>query len=151
LGNQCFIRKWGNYKLDQLPNFCTIKGDKIMFSVKMGNMDKEDQVAFIEPGFSTNMTNSSLKNKEKLVARILATKFHTKPAGEPGADKGVRLNPTMKDLIINGYAKEHHTLAVKRKRRNLQKIEVKDEVVESVEENQPAWLDTLKEEIANLK
>jgi hypothetical protein len=32
-----------------------------------------------------------------------------------------------------------------------QKTEVKDEVVESVGENQPAWLDTLKEEIANLK
>jgi hypothetical protein len=80
-----------------------------MFSAKLGNMDKADRVAFSEPGFSMNMTNSSLKKKEKLVARILATKFHTKPAGEPGADKEVRLNPIMKDLIINGYTDEHHT------------------------------------------
>jgi hypothetical protein len=40
---------------------------------------------------------------------------------------------------------------VKRKRSKRQKIEAKVEVVESVGENQPAWLDTLKEEIANLK
>jgi hypothetical protein len=56
-----------------------------MFSAKPGKMDKADQVASSEPGFSTNMTNSSLKKKEKLVARILATKFHTKPAEEPGS------------------------------------------------------------------
>jgi hypothetical protein len=57
----------------------------------------------------------------------------------------------MKDLIINGYTDEHHMRAVKRKRSKRQKTEVKAEVVESVGENQPAWLDTLKEEIANLK
>jgi hypothetical protein len=32
-----------------------------------------------------------------------------------------------------------------------QKTTVKTEAVESVGENQPAWLDTLKEEIAKLK
>jgi hypothetical protein len=57
----------------------------------------------------------------------------------------------MKDLIINGYTDENHTQVVKRKRSKRQKTKVKVEVVESVGENQPAWLDTLKEEIANLK
>jgi hypothetical protein len=57
----------------------------------------------------------------------------------------------MKDLIINGYVYEHHMQVVKRKRSKRQKTEVEAEVVESIGENQPAWLDTLKEEIANLK
>jgi hypothetical protein len=114
-------------------------------------MDKTDQVVPNEPGFSTNMTNLSLKKKEKLVARILAMKFHTKSVEEPEMDKEVRLNPIMKDLIINGYADEHHTQVVKRKQSKRQKTEIKAEMIESVGENQPAWLDTLKEEIANLK
>jgi hypothetical protein len=66
-------------------------------------MDKTDQVVPSEPGFSTNVTNLSLKKKEKLVARILATKFHTESVEESEMDKEVRLNPIMKDLIINGY------------------------------------------------
>ena len=122
-----------------------------MLSAKSGKMNTTDQVASSEPGFSTNMTKSSLKKKEMLVAQILATKFHTKPAEDPGVDKEVRLNLIMKDLIINGYANEHHTQDIKRKRSKRQKMEVKYEVVESVGENQSAWLDTLKEEIANLK
>jgi hypothetical protein len=51
-----------------------------MLSAKPGKMDTIDQVASSEPGFSTNMTNSSLKKREELVARILATKFYTKPS-----------------------------------------------------------------------
>jgi peroxiredoxin len=39
----------------------------------------------------------------------------------------------------------------KGKRSKRWKTEVKAEVVESIGENQPDWLDTLKEEIANLK
>ena len=72
-------------------------------------------------------------------------KFHTKLAEETREDKEVRLNPIMKDLIINGYANEHHTRYVERKRSKRQKIEVKAEVVEIIGENQPAWIDTLKE------
>jgi hypothetical protein len=151
LGNQRFSPEWGNYKPDQLPNLCTIKGDKIMFSKKLGKIDKEHQVASSEPRLSTNMKNSSLKKKEKLVVWILATKFHTNPTEEPKVDKEFRLNPIMKDLMINGYIDEHHTRAVKRKRRKRQKIEVKDEVVESIGESQPAWIDTLKQEITNRK
>jgi hypothetical protein len=72
-------------------------------------MDKTDKVASSELGYSNNMKNLSVKKKEKLVARILATKFHMKPAEVSGDDKEVRLNPIMKDLTINGYIDEHHT------------------------------------------
>jgi len=58
-----------------------------MIFSKPGKMDTIDQVASSEPGFSTDMTNSSLKKREKLVARILAMKFYTKPSGEPGVDE----------------------------------------------------------------
>jgi hypothetical protein len=105
----------------------------------------------VNQGYSNNLTKLSIKKKEKLVARILATKFHTEPADESGSGEGIRLNPIMKDLIINGYTDIHHLQAGKGKRSKRQKTEVKAEVVESVGENQPAWLDTLKEEIANLK
>ena len=80
-----------------------------MLFAKPWKMDTMDQVASSEPGSSTNMTNSSLKEREKLVAQILAMKFYTKPLGEPGVNEEVKLNPIMKDLIINGYAGEHHT------------------------------------------
>ena len=61
-----------------------------MFSTKSGKIDKADLMASNEPKFSTNIIDSSLKKKEKLVARILATKFHTKHAEEPDTDKEVR-------------------------------------------------------------
>jgi hypothetical protein len=122
-----------------------------MLSAKPGKMDMTNLVASSEPGFSTNMTNSSLKKREKLVGRILATKVYTKPSGEPGADEEVILNPIMKDLIINRYTGEHHTRSSKRKWSKCQKTEVNAEVVESVGENQLAWCDMLKVEIAKMK
>jgi hypothetical protein len=114
-------------------------------------MDKADQAAPSEPGFSTNMVNSSVNKKERLVAQILATKFHTDPATEPEADKEIRLNPIIRDLIINGYADGHYKRAVKRKWSKRQKTGNRAEAVESVGENQPVWLSTLKEEITNLE
>jgi hypothetical protein len=122
-----------------------------MFFAKPRKMDTTNQLASSEPGFSANVTNSSLKKREKLVARILAKKIYTKPSGEPGADEEIILNPIMKDLIINRHTGEHHTRVVKRKQSKRQKTEVKVEVVKSVGENQPTWLDTLKEEIAKMK
>jgi hypothetical protein len=52
-------------------------------------MDKIDQEVSNDIGFSTNMKNSSLKKKDKMVAQILATKFHTKFVEEPRANKEV--------------------------------------------------------------
>ena len=122
-----------------------------MLSRKPEKMDKTDHAAFSEPGYSNNMPNLSMKKKENLVTRILPTKFHMNLAEEPREDKEVILNPIMKDLIINEYVYGQHRGVVKKKKSKQQKTEVKDEVVESIGENQPTWLDTLKEEIANLK
>jgi hypothetical protein len=114
-------------------------------------MDKVDQAASSEPGFSTNMVNSSVNKKERLVAWILATKFHTNPATEPETDKEVRLNPIIKYLIINGYADGHYKREVKGKQRKRQKVGNRDEVIERIGENQPVWLRTLRQEITNLE
>jgi hypothetical protein len=57
----------------------------------------------------------------------------------------VRLNPTIKDLFINMSA------AKKKRRKRQKKEESTNEMAESVGENQPVWLDSLKEEIAKMK
>jgi hypothetical protein len=80
-----------------------------MLSRKPKRMDKTDQGVSSEPGYSNNMTNLLVKNKEMMAARILAKKFHTKPVEEPRVDKEVKLNPIMKYLIINRYTDEPHT------------------------------------------
>jgi hypothetical protein len=108
-------------------------------------MDKVDQEASSEPGFSNNMVNSSVNKKQRLVAGILAMKFHTNLATEPKTDKEVRLNPIINDLIINGYADGNYKRVVKGKWSKRHKAGNRAEVVESVGEKQPVWLSTLKE------
>jgi hypothetical protein len=122
---------------------------KIVFSAKLGDMDQADQTTSSETGFSTNMENPSMSKKEKSIARILATKFHTDPATEPESE--VRLNPIMRDLIINGHVEKRYKQAERGKQSKRQKTGVRAEVVESVGENQPVWLNTLKEEISKLE
>jgi hypothetical protein len=78
-----------------------IKGNKYKFFCKTGKLDKDDQEASSELEFSTNMVNSSVNMKERLVAQILVTKFHIDPATEPEADKEVILNTIIKYLTIN--------------------------------------------------
>ena len=106
-----------------------------MLPGKLEEMENTYAMAFNKPGCSNNLTKLSMKRKEKFVARILATKFHTKSADEPGWGEGIRLNPIMKHLMINGYTYEYHMQVVKRKRSKRWKTEVKAEVVESVGEN----------------
>jgi hypothetical protein len=108
-------------------------------STKLGYMDK---AISSETGHSGNMEDLPTSKKERVIAHILATKFHTEPATDSGLE--VRLNPIMRDLVINRRA-------VKKKWSKRQKKETIAETVESVGENQPTWLDTLKEEIAKLK
>jgi hypothetical protein len=95
------------------------------------------------------MASLSMSKKERSIAQILATKFHTEPATEPELE--VRLNPVMRDLIINRHVEEPYRRAVKKKRSKRQKTKTRAEAVESVGENQPVWLDTLKEEITKLE
>ena len=88
------------------------------------------------------MAGLSISKKEREIARILATKFHTEPVMDPGFE--VRLNSIMKDLIINRPA-------VKKKRSKWQKTKNMAEMAEIIGENQPVWLVTLKEEIVEMK
>ena len=66
------ISNWINFLISVM-----LRKTKIVFSSKLGDMDKADQITSSEPGFSTNMANSSVNKKERLVAHILAKKFHT--------------------------------------------------------------------------
>ena len=52
-------------------------------------------------GFSTNVSSLPISEKERWVAQILATKFHTELATE--SESGVKLNPVMRDLVINEH------------------------------------------------
>ena len=64
--------------------------------MKLGYMDK-----FIssEIGHSRNMVDLSTSKKERVVAHILMTKFHTEPTIDSKLE--FKLNPIMRDLIIN--------------------------------------------------
>jgi hypothetical protein len=101
-----------------------------------------DKAKSSETGYSGNMLDFPANKEERVVAHILATKFHTEPATDSTLE--ARLNPIMKDLVINRPA-------AKKKRSKRQKKETTAETAESVGENQPVWLDSLKEEIAKLK
>jgi hypothetical protein len=101
-----------------------------------------DKAISSKTGHSSNMADLPTSKKERVIAHILATKFHTEPATDSKLE--VRLNPIMRDLVINRRV-------VKKKRSKRQKKETIAETTESVGENQPVWLDTLKEEIAKLK
>jgi hypothetical protein len=71
-------------------------------STKLGYMDEANQAISSETGHSSNMAGLSMSKKEREIARILATKFHMEPAIDPELE--VRINPIMRDLIINKQA-----------------------------------------------
>jgi hypothetical protein len=103
-----------------------------------------DKAKSSETGYSGNMLDFPANKEERVLAHILATKFHTEPAIDSRLE--VRLNPTMKDLVINRPA------AKKKRSKRQKKEESTAEAAESVGENQPVWLDSsLKAEIAKLK
>jgi hypothetical protein len=116
---------------------------------RLEDMDNVNQIVSSTTGFSTNVSSLSISEKERWVAQILATKFHIKPTTE--SESRVRLNLVMRDLVINEHADEIYKEATKKKWRKRQRTKIRAETMESVEENQLAWLSTLKEEIAKLK
>jgi hypothetical protein len=78
------------------------------------------------------------------IPSLLATKFHTDSVIDSRFE--VRLNPTLKDSVIN------RSVAKKKRSKRHKKEESTVEAVESVGENQSVWLDSsLKAEIAKLK
>jgi len=93
--------------------------------MKLGYME---QATSNETGYSGNMAGLSMRSKEWANAHILATKFHTEPIIDSRLE--VRLNPIMKDLVINRQA-------VKKKWTKRQKKEGIVKIAKSVGENQP--------------
>jgi hypothetical protein len=138
------IPNWTDFQIS-----VEFKKTKIVFSVKLEDMDKANQMISSETRFSNNMASLSTSKEERLIAQILATKFHTDPATEPESE--VRLNPVMRDLIINGHVDGLYKRAVKKRWSKRQKAEIRTEAVESVGENQPVWLSTLREEITKME
>jgi len=78
-----------NQKSKRLSNSCAAKRDKLMIPDKAEEIEKTDPTAFSKTGYSNNLTKLSMKKKENLVARILATKFHIELAEELGLDGGI--------------------------------------------------------------
>ena len=76
-------------------------------------MKKANQIVSSITGFSTNMASLSMSKRATLVAQILATKFQTNPMTEP--ELRVRLNPVMREIIINGQEDAIYKQAVKKK------------------------------------
>jgi hypothetical protein len=80
---------------------------------RLEDMDNVNRTVSNTIGFSTNVSNLSISEKERWVAQILATKFHTEPATE--SKSGVRLNLVMRDLVINEHVDEIYKQAAKKK------------------------------------
>jgi len=95
-------------------SFVKLRETKIVVFARLEDIDNTNRTISSIIGFSTNMSSLSMSKRERLVAQILAIKFHTESTTEPKS--GVILNPFMRDLIINGHANEIYKQAVKKKR-----------------------------------
>jgi hypothetical protein len=111
-------------------------------------MDNTPQMVAGTTRFSAKVPARSISKNERWVLQMLETKFHTEPKTE--TDSGVKLNPIMKDLVINEHADNTYHPAAKKKRRKRRKSKAKTEMVESIGENFD-WWSTLEEEIAKMR
>jgi hypothetical protein len=84
-----------------------------LVSTKLKYMNRANKKISSVTGFSNNMASLSMSKKERSIAQILATKFHTEHVTE--LELEVRLNPSMRDLIINRHVEEPYRRAVKKK------------------------------------
>jgi hypothetical protein len=80
--------------------------------------------------FSSKVPSRSISKNERWVLHMLATKFHTKLETE--IESGVKLNPVMRDLVINEHIDNTFHPATKKKRSKRRKSEAKIEMIESV-------------------
>jgi hypothetical protein len=88
-----------------------------------------DKAKSSETSYSGNMLDFPTNKEERVLAHILATKFHIDPTIDSRLE--VRMNPTMKDLVINNPA------AKKKMSKRQKKEESTVEAAKSVGENQP--------------
>jgi hypothetical protein len=111
-------------------------------------MDNTRQTVYGAIGFSAKVSSRSINKNERWVLQMLSTKFHTEPETE--TELGVKLNPVMRDLVINEHADNTCHPTAKKKRSKRRKSEAKTEMIESVGENFD-WWSTLEEEISKLR
>jgi hypothetical protein len=103
-----------------------------------------DKAKSSETGYLSNMLGFPVNKEERVLAHILATKFHTEPIIDSRLE--VKMNPTIKDLVIN------RPVAKNKRSKHHKKEESMAKAAKSVGENQPVWLDSsLKEETAKMK
>jgi hypothetical protein len=102
-----------------------------------------DKAKSSEIGYLSNMLDFPANKEERVLAQIPVTRFHRESAIDSQLE--VRLNHTMKDLFIS------RTTANKKRRKRQKREEYMAKTTESVGENQPVWLDSLKEEITKMK
>jgi hypothetical protein len=127
------------------PTLVKFEGNRHMFPDKPEEAEEKYSAGFSKSGSSKNMTELSNKKIERHAAQILTTKSHEKYVDEPRLDEEIRMNPIMKDLIINRYVDEYNTQVGVSKRKKQRKEEAKAGTIKSIEENHPSWVDTLKE------
>jgi hypothetical protein len=95
-------------------------------------MDEANQAISSQIGHSSNMAGLSTGKMEREIACILETKFHTEPTIDPGLE--VRINPIMKDLIINMPAVKKESRANDRRQKTWPKqLKALGRI------NQPGW------------
>jgi hypothetical protein len=111
-------------------------------------MDNTHQTMFGATAFSVKVPDRSISNNERWVLQMLETKFHTEPETE--IESGVKLNPVMRDLIINEHTENTCHPTTKKKSNKRRKSKAKTKMIESVEEFF-YWWSTLEEEIAKLR
>jgi hypothetical protein len=99
-------------------------------------------------GFSAKVPGRSISKNERWFLQMQATKFHTEPETE--TESGVRLNPVIRDLVINEHIDNTYHPAAKKKRRKRRKTEIKTKMIERLGENLTR-LATLEEEIAKMR
>jgi hypothetical protein len=87
-----------------------------------------DKAKSSETSYSSNRLDFPANKEERVLAHILANKFHTEPTIDSRLE--VKLNPTMKDLVIN------RPVAKKKRSKRQKKEESMAEADKSVGENQ---------------
>jgi hypothetical protein len=90
-------------------------------------MDNTYQIVSGTTRFSTKVPGRSISKNERWLLQMLATKFHTKPETE--TDSGVKLNPFMRDLVINEHADNTFHPAAKKKRIKMRKSEASRKIL----------------------
>ena len=89
-----------------------------------------DKSKLSETGYSSNMLGFPANKEERVLTHLLATKFHTELVIDSRSE--VRLNPTIKDLVINRpTAKKKGVSGIRRRNLRLKRSKVLEKINQS--------------------